>query len=269
MYGVHRDSTCSPQGGIGRVTGSSSRSLVFCVLLVEMFGSWAVAQTTSRPELSDESSAQTIPLGSIISDDLLSFAKSTSALARKDEGLQHYLDAALKYESILAEAGKTAVPANPVAVYMMKAAAHIDAARTRFSYASTLTDSPKLYESNRAAISDHLSGAQKELHASQFGRTSTLGRQVFKLGAFTGWDCEGPKLNAQSYYLQGMLNHTAGDLDESIRQYQAVANCDPAVKAKVENLTAYIARVRANMAHSPQSGSEIMKASQQGCTCWG
>jgi hypothetical protein len=56
-----------------------------------------------------------------------------------------------------------------------------------------------------------------------------------------------------------MLNNTPGDLDKSIIQHEYVAKCEPSSKPQVDNVTAYIAGVSANMAHRPLSSNEIMK----------
>lgn len=187
-----------------------------------------------------------------MSDDLLNFAASTSALARKDEALQHYFDAARKYESVLAEADKTTTANDTTAFHMIKAAAYMDAARTRFYCGATLDKSATLYENNRGLISDRLAGAQAEL------KHAVAGNNLKSLNLL-GWSCDASKLNAQRDYLQGMLNNTADDLDKSINSYKYVAKCEPSAKSQVDTLTAYIEHVRANMAHSPLSSSEIMK----------
>ena len=128
----------------------------------------------------------------------------------------------------------------------------MDAARTRFYYGATLDKSATLYENNRGLISDRLAGAQAEL------KHAVAGNNLKSLNLL-GWSCDASKLNAQRDYLQGMLNNTADDLDKSINSYKYVAKCEPSAKSQVDTLTAYIEHVRANMAHSPLSSSEIMK----------
>jgi hypothetical protein len=240
--------TCTSQRGIGRVLDSLSATFLLCVLLVAVCGVRAVAQTAESSGATD-SSQQAVPSG--ISEEFLNFAASSSALGRRDEGLQHYFDAARKYESIITEAAKSN-STDTTAFNMMKAAAYMDAARTRFYYGATLDKSATLYESNRALISDWLAGAQSELDRSHDKR------KIASLNIL-GWSCDSAKLSAQSYYLQGMLNNTTSDLDKSIDLYKYVGQCEPATKSQVDGLTAYIAGVRANLAHSPLSSSEIMK----------
>ena len=249
MYHGAWQYTCTSQRGMGRVLGSLSATFLLCVLLVAISGSPAVAQTAESSGATD-SSQQAVPSG--ISEEFLNFAASSSALARRDEALQHYFDASRKYESIITEAGKPNMSTDTTAFNMMKAAAYMDAARTRFYYGATLDKSATLYESNRALISDWLAGAQSELDRSHDKR------KIASLNIL-GWSCDSAKLSAQSYYLQGMLNNTTGDLDKSINQYKYVGQCEPTAKSQVDSLTAYIAGVRANLAHSPLSSSEIMK----------
>ena len=248
MFGSNWYYPCSSQPGVRRVT----HSFLLCALLVTMCGPSAVAQTAASPQATDESAMQTVPLGSIMPDDLLKFAASTSALARQDEASLHYFDAARKYESILAEADTSTDSPDPTALHVMKAAANIDAARTRYYYGSTLDKSLSLYEANRAAISDHLALAQSEIALN-------LRKSNLKSLNLVGWSCDASKLRAQRYYLEGMLNNTPDDLDKSISQYKFVAGCEPASKPQVDDVTAYIAGVRANMAHRPLSSNEIMK----------
>ncbi len=249
MYRGAWQYTRTSQRGIGRVLGSLSATFLLCVLLVAICGVRAVAQTAVSPGTTD-SSPQAVPSG--ISEDFLNFAASSSAVARRDEALQHYFDAARKYESIITEAGKPNMSTDTTAFNMMKAAAYIDAARTRFYYGATLDKSATLYESNRAVISDWLAGAQSELDRSHDKR------KIASLDIL-GWSCDSAKLSAQSYYLQGMLNNTTGDLDKSINLYKYVGQCEPDTNSHVDTLTAYIAGVRANLAHSPLSSSEIMR----------
>ena len=248
MYGSNWYYPCSSQPGVRHVT----HLFLLCALLVTTCGPSAVAQTAASPQATDDSAMQTVPLGSIMSDDLLKFAASTSALARQDEASQHYFDAARKYESLLADADKNTASPDTTALHMMKAAANIDTARTRYYYGSTLGKSLSLYEANRAAISDHLAVAQSEIALN-------LRKSNLKSLNLVGWSCDASKLRAQSYYLQGMLNNTPGDLDKSISQYKYVAECEPAAKPPADSVIAYIAGVRANMAHSPLSSKEIMK----------
>lgn len=236
--------------GQPRVFSPLSPTLMLTVLLVALCGSSAVAQTSAGSSASDQGTG-IIPLGNLLqSDGLLEFAASKSALALQDEAGKHYFDAAQKYESILVEADKT--PSSSTAFHMMKAAAYMDAARTRFYYGTTLAKSPALYESNHTLISDHIAGAQSELKGA-------VGGQNLRSVNLVGWSCDASKLTAQSYYLQGMLNNTPGDLDKSISDYEFVARCEPSSKPQVDNLTAYIEHVKANMAHSPLSSDEIMK----------
>ncbi len=236
--------------GQPRKFGPLSPTLVLTVLLMILCGLPAVSQTSTGSSPGDPAT-QVIPLGSAVeSDGLLEFAASKSALALQDEAGKHYFDAAQKYESILVEADKT--QSSSTAFHMMKAAAYMDAARTRFYYGTTLAKSPALYESNHVLISDHIAASQSEL------TSSTKGNQFKSVDLF-GWMCDSFKLHAQSYYLEGMLNNTPGDLDKSIAYYQNVAKCEPSTKPQVDNLTGYIEHVKANMAHSPLSSDEIMK----------
>lgn len=248
MYGSNWYYPCSSQRGVRRVT----HSFLLCALLVTTCGPSAVAQTAASPQETDDSAMQTVPLGSIMSDDLLKSAAATSALARQDEASLHYFDAARKYESILADAHKSTDSPDPTALHMMMAAANIDAARTRYYYGATLDKSLSMSEANRAAISDHLAAAQSEIALN-------LRKSSLKSLNLVGWSCDASKLRAQSYYLQGMLNNTPGDLDKSISEYKYVAQCEPASKPQVDSVTAYIAGVSANMAHSILSSKEIMK----------
>ncbi len=184
-----------------------------------------------------------------MSNDELSSAQITSAAARKDEAGGHYFDAAYKYESIVAQPD---LSWDSTEAHLLKAVAHMDAARCRFYYGQTLTKTPELYESNRVAIANHLNLAQSEIRASIHGK-------LLASVNLLGWGCEVGKIRAQSFYLQGMLNNSPDDLNQSIQEYQYVAKCEPAAKLQIDNLTSHISSVSREMSHSPLSGSEIMK----------
>jgi|SRR5947209_1631142 len=187
----------------------------------------------------------------IASDDLLNFAQQASVTAKQEEDRGRVLDAALQYERLLQHIEQDPGNRDTTAIHLMRAAAYIDAARTRFQYATRTKDS----DSTEKA-SQYLGAAQNEI-------TASVSKRLMATVPLLEWSCSVARLSGQSYYMEALINRNPPDLDSAAKAYQKVVRCEPSAKPQVDKLLSHINSVRRTMTNSPISGDAVVQDIQE------
>jgi hypothetical protein len=219
------------------------------VISAVAFGSFA-ALASILPKISDAqngSGMESVPLGSL---SILEAAKQSVGRGKAYEERGDLVDAFQEYEAVIAKAEELPAVSRTYEVKVTEAGAHLDAARARIAYASTLTNSLQLTEQNAALISRHLR-AVPDLIVSAARDGATPESRVFA--------CRAYKLLAEGAFITGVTNRSAKDLESAQGACERVAGCDPSSRAHAQQMISYTKGVEREITHSPVSADNVAK----------
>ena len=230
-------------------------TLFACATAVLFFASIAIgaqAQSTTAGK-------RTMPLVSTVEEVVfLDNAKKTQAQADQLESQHDLYGAMMEFEKLIATSGQlSSALLHSYRYYMIIAASHLDAARTRIAYGAVYRGQRQAWEDNQGLIRNHLTAipnfvvsaadvASKEL-------ASGTEREHFRADAY--------KLLAAGLFYRGILNSAPQDVNEAIRAYEQLAKTDPGSTAQAKRMISYLGGVRRQMENSALSYDNVVKLS--------
>jgi hypothetical protein len=223
---------------------SSSAALLLCIFLL----SRGLTNAQGKPE----ETRGKLPIVSAVSEIVfLDDAKRSLARARNFESKQAILDAVREYEGLIGRSEE--LPAqlkHSYEFYVVLAGAHLDAARTRVSHASSLTKSLDLTEQNQARISDHLKAVPSLVVAA---------RDAPGVPELAKFRCDAYKLLAHGMFLTGTVNLDSKHLLLAIDTYKKVALCDKESGSQAQAMISYTKSVENDVSKKILRANNVAK----------